>query len=129
VRACIFIVTVLLLSGCATKHATLERFIDKDIQEVIAVYGKPQNVFEMEGNHRDFQWVLISSRLPDYVISVGALVDPSERFEPDIEKRSITPMFNDKVILTECLYTMKTVYERESKRWLITGYQQPTSGC
>ena len=128
-RACVFVVIVLLVSGCATKHAKLERFIDKDIQEFIAVYGPPKNVFDMEGNQRDFQWVLISSRLPDYVISVGALVEPSEQFEPAIEKRSITPMFNDKVMLSECLYTMKAVYEMDTKRWIVTAYQQPTSKC
>lgn len=128
-KACIFVLMALLISGCATKHAKLETFVDKNIQEVIAVYGLPQMVFDMEENRRDYQWVIKSSRLPDYLISVGALAEPREQFVPDIEKRSITPKFNNKVMLSECLYTMKTVYDLETKRWIVTGYQQPTSGC
>ena len=119
----------LFVSGCATKHDKLQGYVGEDIQEVVADYGYPNVAFDMEEGRRDFQWGITSSTLPSYTISSGALTDPAKLYAPDIKKKTITPMFNREVVKSECLYTMVTQWDEAAKSWIVTGYQQPTSGC
>jgi hypothetical protein len=129
VKSCIFLLMTLFVSGCATKHDKLQAYVGEDIQEVVAVYGDPNVAFDMDKDRRDFQWVIISSILPSYPISSAALTDPAKQYAPDIKNKTITPMFNRKVVKSECLYTMVTHWNEDVKSWIVTGYQQPTSGC
>jgi hypothetical protein len=129
VKSCLFLFMALFVSGCATKHEKLETYVGEDIQEVVAVYGYPNVAFDMEEDRRDFQWVITSSTQPSYPISSGALTDPAKLFVPDIKEKTITPMFNGAVVTTECLYTMVTHWDEDAKSWIVTGYQQLTSGC
>jgi hypothetical protein len=129
VKSCLFLFMALFVSGCATKHEKLEAYVGEDIQEVVAVYGYPNVAFDMEEDRRDFQWVITSSTQPSYPISSGALTDPAKLFVPDIKEKTITPMFNGAVVTTECLYTMVTHWDEDAKSWIVTGYQQLTSGC
>jgi len=129
VKSCIFLLMALFVSACATKDDNLQAYVGEDIQEVVAVYGDPYVAFDMEEGRRDFQWVITSSTLPSYPISSGALTDPAQQYAPDIKKKTITPMFNRKVVKSECLYTMVTHWDEDAKSWIVTDYHQPTSGC
>ena len=128
-RACVFLLMVLFVSGCATKHDKLQAYVGKEIQEAVADYGTPSVAFDMGEGRRDFQWVIASSKLPSYTISAGALTDPTQQLDPAIKMRTVTPMFDGKAIATECLYTMLTRWDEDAKSWIVTGYQKPTSGC
>lgn len=128
-KSCIFLLMVLFVSGCAVKHDKLQAYVGEDIQEVVAVYGHPDVAFDMGDGRRDFQWVRISSTLPSYAISPGALTVPAKQYAADYKKKMITPMFNQEGVKSECLYTMLTRWDEDAKSWIITGYHQPTSGC
>ena len=128
-KACLFLLMTLFVSGCATKHDMLQAYVGKDMQEAVAAYGDPNLAFAQGEGRRDFQWVITSSTPSTYTISAGALTDPAQQFDPDIKTRSITPTFDGKAITSECVYTMMTRWDEETKSWIVTGYQQPVSGC
>jgi hypothetical protein len=119
----------LFVSGCATKHDKLQAYVGKDINEAVTALGHPTVAFDMQEGHRDFQWVITKSTLPSYIISTGALNDPAQQFDPAIKTRTITPMFDGKVIASDCVYTLLTHWFEDKKSWIVFGYQIPTSGC
>lgn len=128
-RTCIFLLMALFVSSCATKHDKLQAYVGKDINEAVAALGHPRVTFDMEEGRRDFQWVITSSTLPSYTISTGALTDHSQQFDPATKTRTITPIFDGKVIASDCVYTLLTHWDEDKKSWIVSGYQKPTSGC
>jgi hypothetical protein len=129
VRVWTFLLMSLILSGCATKHARLEAFVDEDIQHVVTEYGPPQVAYDMGKQERDFQWVVNTSESHSYPVSTGALIKTNQQFEPNSQKRIITPTFNGRPVKSGCLYTFKTQWDDDTKSWIVMSYQKPTSGC
>ena len=123
------LVVAFIITACAAKHEQLQAFVGEDIQKVVAVYGYPSVAFDMQAGRRDFQWVVSSSRVPSYEISIAALTDPAKQFDPDIKPEGITPEFAGKAVTTECLLTIMTRWDEDTKSWIVTDYQQPTGGC
>jgi len=129
VKTSLIIVTVLLVTACAAKHDELQTYVGEDIQKVVADYGQPHLAYDMGGDRRDFQWIMKSATVPSYDVSSGALTDPATQSDPAIKSARITPMYDGKQVATECLLTMVTRWDEDTKSWVVTGYQQPTSGC
>jgi hypothetical protein len=129
VKFFILLLIAIFFSACTTQHAELDRYVDNDIQDVIAAYGQPVVAFQMEENRRDFQWVISSGDVPSYSISTGALLTSSEQIEPANDNETITPMFNNIPLMSECIYTLKTRRDDDTERWIVTGYQKPAAGC
>jgi hypothetical protein len=129
VKTSLFLLTALFISGCAVKHDTLQAYVGEDIQKVVADIGYPKVAYDMEEGRRDFQWIMESSTVHSYEISIGALTEPEKQFDPDIKLESITPMFDSKAMTSECLLTMMTRWDKDTKSWVVIDYQQPTSGC
>ncbi len=128
-RPWLFLLMALPITGCTTRHASLEAFVDADIQQVITEYGLPLVAYDMEDGTRDFQWVIHSSERPAYAASSGALLDPEQQFEQASVKQTIIPMFNAEPVLPDCLYTLKARWDDDAKSWVVTDYHKPTSGC
>lgn len=129
VKTSLFLLTALFFSSCAAKHDTLLAYVGEDIQKVVADIGYPKVAYDMEEGRRDFQWIMKSSTVHSYDISIDALTDPAKQFDPDIKLGSITPMFDSKAMTSECLLTMMTRWNDDTKSWVVIDYQQPTSGC
>lgn len=128
-RVWTFLLMSLILSGCTTKHARLEAFVDEDIHHVVTEYGPPQVAYDMGKKERDFQWVMNTSESHSYTVSTGALIGANQQFEPNSLKRIIIPRFNEKPVKPGCLYTFKTQWDDDTKSWIVMSYQKPTSGC
>lgn len=95
----------------------------------MAAYGQARVAFQMEENRRDFQWVMNSNHVPSYAISGGAIVAPNKQIEPVLDTQVITPMFNNASIASDCVVTLITRWDSDTARWIVTGYQKPTTGC
>ena len=128
-KSYILLVGAIILSACSTQHAKLDEFVDKDIRDVIAVYGQPLVAFQMEENRRDFQWVLDSGHIPAYSVSGGALMVPEKQLGVSNENETITPLFDNKPITSECIYTLISHWDADAQRWIVTSYQKPVPGC
>jgi len=123
-------ILVLLIAGCATSNEKLESFVGQDVRKIVADYGYPNVAFDMGNGRRDFQWTMkISSAMPAQAISIGALTNSTDPFNPDIEMTTVIPMYGGQPVAAECLYTMMTRWDDTRKTWIVTGYQKPKSGC
>jgi len=129
-RIFLLLILVFLISACATSHEKLASYVGQDVQEVVADYGNPNVAFDMGNGRRDFQWTMnLSSPIPAQAISTGALTNPAELFNPDIEMTPITPMYGGQLVASECSYTMITHWDDTKKVWIVKAYQKPSSGC
>ena len=129
-RTSLLSVLLFYIAGCAASHEKLESYVGLDIQEVVAEYGNPDVAFDMGNSRRDFQWTMRkSSSMPAYDISLGALTNPAEQFDPDIKVNPEVPRYGDQAIAAECSYIMITNWDNDKKTWVVKDYQKPKSGC
>jgi len=129
-RIFLLLILVFLIAGCTISHEKLAPYIGQDVQEVVADYGYPNVAFDMGNGRRDFQWTMsMSSSMPAQSISTGALTNPADQFNPDLEMTTIIPTYGGQPVASECSYTMITQWDDTRKIWTVTGYQEPTSGC
>jgi hypothetical protein len=123
-------ILLFFIAGCTTSHEKLESYVGQDIQEVVADYGNPDVAFVMGNGRRDFQWTMkMSSSMPAQAISPGALTNPADQFNPDIEVSPLIPMYGGQAVASECSYIMITHWDEANKKWIVKAYQKPKSGC
>ncbi len=123
-------ILVFFVSACTSSHEKLATYVGQDIQQVVAEFGYPNVAFDMGDGRRDFQWtVKMSTTRPAQAISRGAVTNPADLFDPELEMTRIAPMYRGQPVAAECYYTMITQWNDNSKLWIVTGYQKPRSGC
>jgi hypothetical protein len=130
VRLALIVISVLLLSGCATQ--IMQGFVGQPVQNAMLKYGPPMNVMDMPDGTRAFQWEIKSSVvMPGTSTAYGTAniyAPPGSSFAT-VSGNSTTTYMPGQVINSRCLYTMYGQWQAARNAWIFTGYEKPPLIC
>jgi len=119
------LVIAMILGGCATMD--MQAYVGKDIRDVMVDYGPPVHQFNMGDGVRAFQWEIIGHyRQPVTASTTGFINGP--RHGGGVVN-SNTTYIGGETYTSRCFYTYFAKWNEISKRWIITGFRKPISGC
>lgn len=117
-------VALLGLSACATD--IMRGYVGREPEAVMARYGPPDNVFDMQDGRRAYQWVEISE-----ATSAGSEETRTRlkrRGRHGAMERVTTTQINPASSQTKrCFYTMYA--HRDAGRWIFQDFERPEFGC
>ncbi|MBW8743281.1 MAG: hypothetical protein JF628_02845 [Sphingomonas sp.] len=112
------------LTGCATD--IMRGYIGRTPQDVMARYGRPDNVFDMPDGRRAYQWLQISKST-----SAGSEESRTRWVErrDGRRERVTTTQVNPPVSETKkCFYTMYA-HRGPAGDWIFDSFKEPEFGC
>ena len=134
------IVTIFILSGCASK--IMQSYVGKDVRMAMVDYGPPQNAFDIGNGTRAFQWVMRSSyKTPTYISSnsygsgYGNVYGTrygsgfNATYNANAWVNTNTVITGGQTIHSKCVYTVFAKWSNERKGWIITGFKKPNLMC
>ena len=119
-----FVATVLamlvLLTACASE--VMGTYIGKSISEPMMDYGRPTNVYDLEGNRRAFQWIMNQSgTYPITTPSYGTIYGTGGWATVTTSSTTYVPYSQT------CAYTLTAT--KSGDDWIVDGFRKPTLGC
>jgi hypothetical protein len=112
---------VVLLASCAAD--TMKGYVGQDIRAVELEYGPPVNQIDLGNGTRAFQW----SKTTVNTTPVSAVTTTDK--DKKGRRTTQTQYVGGDQSVTNCLYTFLTVWDAPQRRWVVTGFRQPSFDC
>jgi hypothetical protein len=118
----LFLALIALFSGCASTH--MERYVGKDIREVILDSGPPVNALDLDGGRRAFQfrWGGGTFLVPSQTTTTGQInVTGNTAW---LQSRTLST--GGGIISSEgCIVTYITTFNAAKQSWIVESYRIP----
>jgi len=131
------IVSLLLLSGCASK--IMQGYIGQDVREVVLEHGTPINAMDMGNGIRAFQWskTNYTYTTPTYIDTTsngninGSLRNTgySTNFNMNTYVNTNTVITHSQTINLTCLYTLFARWDKGRRGWIVKSFKKPKLLC
>jgi hypothetical protein len=123
-RGLAVVIAGFLLIACASQ--IMQRYVGKDVREIVIDYGPPANAFDMGDGRRAFQWVMRNSQTMPVVATTTGTVSAYGNMA---WVNSNTTISGGQTINSQCVYTLFARWNEGANGWTVTEFRRPNLMC